>query len=802
MRHQWNTPIIADVGDIITLKISFRLSGSAFTSENDVFQLGLKSSLDASTSMTTGSQFESFTVELDANNHLGLKNQTDLASAEYQQTDWDTLTIKYFIGNTAQNSRIYAQLDNQGTKSGWMRETWNNNANGTALYDAIVSGSGAYLFFLSGNALTNQGNANHLHINRYDLWTDGSDTGLVMTGTNTTWNSHSSTGSKPETSTDRIFIFDQDANYSGAYGRNWAYLFVDSGASFDWSPSSATNLTLASADIYGTLQSTTTAGTVTVTNLDIESGGTFDFPDAGSFTSSNLNVAGTLNVSTSGDITSTTSSISGSVNISGADNVTLTNLSFGASSGNVDFTSSSFTEGKVKVSESTTYATTTTFDDNFTLDSSTELSVAPGGFLLKRSSFYNGFDTSAFWSKYVDSETGWTTITGTFPDDASFDYSNSNLIYNSQAYGNAGLKVNGEVGDFDFNNIYILDGKRMVINGTSISAENIIIEDTTDPISIVMYGGAIKATNPFSCNVQYHRFLDVDRWYGIASPVSGQDIDEFIADEDLAVSSNISAVGLANYVNDASLYDGPSEFAPVDTGFWDYYEAGQSDSGDFAVGEGKIVRLASDASDQQITFKGEVNNGDFNIAISSNTTGFNFVANPYLSPININSAADATNNVLSLNESSLTEMTAWLWNGGMDNGVGGYTAYNQNPSEVAKVAPIRAFFVSAAASGTFSLTTGLQADGTVGSFNRQTEWSKIDLSMSAGTQSSETEIVYFDGATTGWDNGYDSTNWSSGSFQIFTSHVDTSTSQNLAIQSLPLGNFNDMVVPVGVNASA
>ena len=79
---------------------------------------------------------------------------------------------------------------------------------------------------------------------------------------------------------------------------------------------------------------------------------------------------------------------------------------------------------------------------------------------------------------------------------------------------------------------------------------------------------------------------------------------------------------------------------------------------------------------------------------------------------------------------------------------------------------------------------------------------KIDLSMSAGSQSSETEIVYFDGATTGWDNGYDSTNWSSGSFQIFTSHVDTSTSQNLAIQSLPLGNFNDMVVPVGVNASA
>ena len=127
---------------------------------------------------------------------------------------------------------------------------------------------------------------------------------------------------------------------------------------------------------------------------------------------------------------------------------------------------------------------------------------------------------------------------------------------------------------------------------------------------------------------------------------------------------------------------------------------------------------------------------------------------------------------------------------------------NQGPGQAAKIAaPGQGFFVSASGSVNFSLTTAMQTTS-AGSFNRQTEWSKIDLSMSAGTQSSETEIVYFDGATTGWDNGYDSTNWSSGAFQIFTSHVDTSTSQNLAIQSLPLGNFNDMVVPVGVNASA
>ena len=69
-------------------------------------------------------------------------------------------------------------------------------------------------------------------------------------------------------------------------------------------------------------------------------------------------------------------------------------------------------------------------------------------------------------------------------------------------------------------------------------------------------------------------------------------------------------------------------------------------------------------------------------------------------------------------------------------------------------------------------------------------------------QSSATEIVYFEGATTGWDNGFDSTNFSSGPFQLYTDHVDYDVNQNLGIQSLPIDNYDNMVVPVGVNALA
>ena len=411
----------------------------------------------------------------------------------------------------------------------------------------------------------------------------------------------------------------------------------------------------------------------------------------------------------------------------------------------------------------------------------------------------------------------------------------------------------------------------------------ITMNSTASSYSSLIVGGSAAGS------LTYNRQVEVDRWYIISSPVSGQDIDTFISNEELAVSANNSTlVGLADYNNDGSQY---AADPTITTGWWDYHQSGQTGSGNFTDGKGKIVRLASDATDNLLGFTGTVN-GFVSVPLSAATTAFNLVGNPYPAAIQVTSQGGATNDVLSNNTSALTEQTAWFWNDS------GYDAVNQNPSQAAKfAAPGQGFFISAALdfnsnAGNLNFTSSMQtaptpassyqlawsqsnssgqqltvnvgdtvrwtwgsgfhnltqANGetepgfgenfyseghiyehtftTVGShdyicsphsgsmygtitvvqpnnsFNRQTEWSKIDLSMSADSQSSETEIVYFDGATTGWDNGYDSTNWSSGSFQIFTSHVDTSTSQNLAIQSLPLGNFNDMVVPVGVNASA
>ncbi|MEC8238547.1 MAG: lamin tail domain-containing protein, partial [Bacteroidota bacterium] len=353
------------------------------------------------------------------------------------------------------------------------------------------------------------------------------------------------------------------------------------------------------------------------------------------------------------------------------------------------------------------------------------------------------------------------------------------------------------------------------------------MNSTASAYSSLIVGGSATGS------VTYNRQAEVDRWYIISSPVSGQDIDAFILNEDLAVSANNSTlVGLADYNNDGSQY---AADPTITTGWWDYHQSGQTGSGNFTDGKGKIVRLASDATDNLLGFTGTVN-GFLSVPLSAATTAFNLVGNPYPAAIQVTSQGGAANDVLSNNASALSEETAWFWNDS------GYDAVNQNPSQSAKIAaPGQGFFISAALdfnsnAGNLNFTSSMQtaptppssyqlpwsqlessgqqltvnvgdtvrwtwgsgfhnlaqANGetepgfgegffgefhsyahtftTVGShdyicsphsgsmygtitvvqpnnsFNRQTEWSKIDLSMSADSQSSETEIVYFDGA--------------------------------------------------------
>jgi hypothetical protein len=76
--------------------------------------------------------------------------------------------------------------------------------------------------------------------------------------------------------------------------------------------------------------------------------------------------------------------------------------------------------------------------------------------------------------------------------------------------------------------------------------------------------------------------------------------------------------------------------------------------------------------------------------------------------------------------------------------------------------------------------------------------------MSNGTDTRDADIFYIDGTTTGFDNGFDSSIFSGvgNSFAIYTQAVANGTGKNLGIQSLPIDNFENMIIPVGINATS
>ncbi|MDB2625382.1 T9SS type A sorting domain-containing protein [Flavobacteriaceae bacterium] len=347
--------------------------------------------------------------------------------------------------------------------------------------------------------------------------------------------------------------------------------------------------------------------------------------------------------------------------------------------------------------------------------------------------------------------------------------SDINLDVDISSSGSLTLNSNSDInGD-----VTIADGGELTLNGTGTISGSVTISN----------GGSLIATDgSVTGNITYNRTLATTNWYLISSPVEGQDIDTFVAAEGLASGTNGSNLGLSDYNNT--------------TPGWEYYQNGASGTGNFTSGDGRSIKLASTGD---VSFTGTINTSDVTVAMTSNSNGFNLVGNPYPSYVAGNENADGTNNILTINSANLTENTLWFWN----QSTGSYNQINQ-ASTAFQIAPAQGFFVSATGSVNLSITEAMQSHQGTDSFQRLTTRPEIALSLSNGTAIRNADIYYIEGTTTGWDNGYDSSIFGgvTNEFAIYTHAVANGNGRNLGIQSLPPINYENMIIPVGINAES
>ena len=242
--------------------------------------------------------------------------------------------------------------------------------------------------------------------------------------------------------------------------------------------------------------------------------------------------------------------------------------------GQLDVESTGFTEGNLIVGS---YATNV-FDENITLDDTqNELTVASGGLLLRQSSmlcrYYtpDGGTPGPYWNSYDGSSWSHDAV---FPDGTT-DYSSKNLVYSAQAHSAALTGINS------FNDVYILDGKKMIIgDGGKITVEDIFVQDNADTESAIMYSGSSLNVKGNSLgNFTYYRDLGTNNWYLVSSPVAGEDMTDMRTNNSFA-SGTGSNIGFATY--------NPSQTGAT---AWSYFTSSSSDA--LISGTGYSTKLAA-----------------------------------------------------------------------------------------------------------------------------------------------------------------------------------------------------------------
>jgi hypothetical protein len=271
-------------------------------------------------------------------------------------------------------------------------------------------------------------------------------------------------------------------------------------------------------------------------------------------------------------------------------------------------------------------------------------------------------------------------------------------------------------------------------------------------------------------------------WHLASSSVTGQTVSGF-----LTANTNIPTSGSNRAMK---------EYNESINDWNDYYTTGTSD---ITPGKGYCMLTGSASA---VTFTGKLNASTYNIATTkTGSYGWNCIGNPYSSAIKINTAADETNNFITVNSSKLDASYACIYVWDEMVNINQYSIINQ-ASDATYATNGQAFFVKTAAdANTVAFTPAMQIHHNTDVLFKsgQAPWPEIKLAALVNSKSVSTTIKFIDGTTKGLDVGYDAGIFKSDpSLALYTRLVE-SNGVDFALQCLPNSNFSGLIIPVGLD---
>jgi hypothetical protein len=434
------------------------------------------------------------------------------------------------------------------------------------------------------------------------------------------------------------------------------------------------------------------------------------------------------------------------------------------------------------------YPTTVPYGDYVRIRLITELSNSEYGISLISSACYSSllYGQSEDYTIYIE-PAGSTTYTytnawspsdpvgvATLSDDIIIDSGTANISSNTSC-----------------NTITVNPGAALTIDsGVTLTTTTVDLNSTSQLFSSLISDGTIAGT------INYNRYTSQVAPTGtndlISAPLSGQNFGDFAN-----ANSNLEASGTVRL------------FGPYSTTNGDYENYDTTTNAVTSILSGLGYRAAT-TDGSTLTFTGNaLNTNVLDVPISDDDSGYawNLIGNPYPSYIDFDT-------FFQLNKSEFDSASVYQAIYGYDgNASNGWTVWNQatidEGSIIEVIAPGQGFFVKAKSDGGLvDFTTAMRTTGSSDDFisGRQTVSNAVlcKLNLNSNSNSTSTFVYFIEGTTRGLDVGYDAGTYaeSSAEYSIFSNLVENNTGLSLAIQTLPYNDFNDVVIPLGINAGA
>lgn len=357
--------------------------------------------------------------------------------------------------------------------------------------------------------------------------------------------------------------------------------------------------------------------------------------------------------------------------------------------------------------------------------------------------------------------------------------------------------------DVNLNDVVVNPGAGLEVEtGNTLAVNSLTLESSSTSYSSLILDGAI--TGP----VSYKRYVnaytndavnnDNDL---ISAPVTGQAFGSFdSANTNLLASGSVRA--FAPFNNNTDVYEN--------------YDATTNAATTLDAATGYRA-ATTDGATLTFTFTGTVNTGDvpkdITIGTGASYAEWNLIGNPYPSYIDVEAFLTHVVSTETAGERNIDLLDALSGIYGYDGDASdGWDIITLANDAGRYLAPGQGFFVAASGNGTLiadhdiEFTAAMRTTGTSDDFiagRNNNPLTFIELKAFTANNDYSTEFYFDADASQGLDPGYDAVIWggSAPSFALYSHLVQDNTGLPIALQALSDTDYNNVIIPLGVNAN-